>query len=113
MRVGRVCAVLVVGAATGLTWIGTPAALAASPPRCGYFQGAMATIVGTPGDDRLVGTKRRDVIVGRGGNDVLIARGEFDNLCGGSGDDVLLSSRDGFTGMWGDAGADRLKERLE
>jgi Ca2+-binding RTX toxin-like protein len=61
--------------------------------------GGFATIVGTPGDDVLRGTKFQDWIVGLGGNDILIGKGGEDSLCGGSGDDVLR----------GKAGPDRLR----
>ena len=60
-----------------------------------YYQ--PATIVGTPGDDVLIGREdTADVIVGLGGNDVI--RGSEDStqltapgdrLCGGPGDDSL------------------------
>ena len=50
-----------------------------------------ATIVGTPGNDRLRGTGKRDVIVGRGGKDRLFGGGGNDVLCGKGGDDRKLS----------------------
>jgi subtilisin family serine protease len=51
--------------------------------------GHMATIVGTPGPDKLKGTKGRDIIAGLGGNDKLFGRGGNDILCGNEGDDLL------------------------
>lgn len=52
-------------------------------------------IVGTEGNDTLVGTPLADVLVGLGGNDVLTAVAQYysgDTLEGGEGDDVLLGS---------------------
>ncbi len=59
------------------------------PPvvKCG---GRNATIVGTPGKDRLKGTKKRDVIAGLGGNDVIKGLGGNDIICGGPGKDRLI-----------------------
>ena len=71
------CAVAV-GADSG------PSAEAAA--RC---RGAVATIVGTAGNDRLVGTRRADVIVPRGGNDVVRAGGGNDKVCDSGGRDRL------------------------
>lgn len=78
-----------------------PAASAtAARPTCG---GLRATIVGTDGDDRLVGTRHRDVIaagdgddtvLGRGGNDVICGDEGQDRLEGGPGDDRLLGGLD-------------------
>jgi Ca2+-binding RTX toxin-like protein len=48
------------------------------------------TIVGTPGDDVLVGTRRGDVICGGGGDDELVGRGGDDVLRGGAGRDKLV-----------------------
>ncbi len=63
-----------------------PSALAAAPVRCA---GKIATIVGTPGRDRLVGTPGRDVIAGLRGNDLIDGRGGDDVLCGGPGGDTV------------------------
>ena len=48
-----------------------------------------ATIVGTPGDDRIRGTNQPDVIVARGGNDVVRGRGGHDRICAGRGEDEV------------------------
>jgi predicted extracellular nuclease len=62
-------------------------------------QGLVPTIVGTEGDDVLVGTNGRDVIAGLGGDDVIRGGNGEDVICGGlgndrisgdNGDDVLL-----------------------
>ena len=68
---------------------------AAGTPTC---LGREATIVGTPGPDRIPGTEGDDVIVGLtgrdiidglGGNDLICGNGGVDTLNGGAGDDVL------------------------
>ena len=82
-------------------------------PRCA---GKRATIVGTPGRDRLRGTSRTDVIVALGGNDRVVARGGRDLVCGGTGRDRLSggAGRDRLLGgpgrdvLLGGAGRDRL-----
>lgn len=72
-----------------------PGGLAIVPPKCG---GKFATIVGTPGKDKLPGTNGPDVIVALGGKDTVKGKGGKDLLCGGAGVDKLL----------GGAGADRV-----
>lgn len=63
--------------------------------------GRRATILGSPGDDRIEGTRRRDVIVALGGDDVVIGLGEADYVCGGAGDDRVRSTHSGFPAVWG------------
>lgn len=77
---------------------------AGAPPRCA---GKAATIVGTPGRDRLRGTRRADVIVALGGNDTVTALGGADIVCGGPGRD-LLKGGPGRDRLLGQAGNDRL-----
>jgi hypothetical protein len=55
-------------------------------PTC---HGLRATIVGTPGHDRLRGTAGRDVIVGLGGNDRIDAGAGDDLVCAGPGTDLV------------------------
>jgi hypothetical protein len=62
-------------------------------PTC---NGRPATIVGTPGNDGLFGTRGDDVIVGLGGNDQIYGNGGNDTICGGDGKDVI----------WGGTGND-------
>lgn len=64
-----------------------PGGLAIVPPKCG---GKFATIVGTPGKDKLPGTNGPDVIVALGGKDTVKGKGGKDLLCGGAGADKLL-----------------------
>ena len=53
-------------------------------PTC---NGLAATIVGTPGDDVIVGTNQHDVIVSFGGDDTITAGNGEDVICAGYGDD--------------------------
>jgi len=69
--------------------------------------GVEATIVGTPGDDRLLGTEGRDVIAGLGGRDVIYAGGGDDLVCGGDDDDVI-SGGSGNDRLLGGPGSDEL-----
>jgi cysteine-rich repeat protein len=66
--------------------------------------GRIATIIGTPGDDVLVGTRRADVIAGLGGNDTIFGNAGRDIICGGEGDDMLYggSTNDVIDGGPGD-----------
>jgi len=83
-------------------------------PRC---HGALATIVGTEGDDVLRGTPERDVIWGGGGDDEISGSLGNDVLCGGPGADLIHGGRgndlaDGGAGagdrVIGDLGDDKL-----
>jgi hypothetical protein len=55
-----------------------------------YCDGHEATLVGTRGDDVIIGTNRQDVIVTAGGNDIVFAGGGRDIICTGHGDDVVF-----------------------
>ena len=70
-------------------------AAAATGPRC---LGERATIVGTRGDDDLVGTPRDDVIVSLGGWDRVRGGAGDDRICVGDDDDFVRAG----------AGADRV-----
>ena len=61
-----------------------------------YCEGHLATIVGTPGDDVLVGTRGADVFVAMGGHDQIRGLAGDDLICAGSGNDQI----------WGNNGAD-------
>jgi hypothetical protein len=69
--------------------------------------GAVCTVKGTAGNDRLVGTARNDVICGLGGTDTILGNGGNDVIDGGAGSDVI----DGGVGndrLIGGAGNDTL-----
>jgi hypothetical protein len=83
-------------AAAALCFVGQP-----------ELSGKLATVLGSPGDDRLVGTSGRDLLVGGDGDDVLVGRGGVDLLCGGPGDDILRGGRGGDI-VIGAAGSDRM-----
>jgi Ca2+-binding RTX toxin-like protein len=70
--------------------------------------GVEATIVGTPGNDVLRGTKGADVIAALGGDDEVTGNRGNDVICGGDGDDQLKGGR-GDDVVVGDAGDDKLK----
>lgn len=73
-------------------------------------RGVPATIVGTPGSDKLVGTGGPDVIAGLGGGDSVTAGAGRDLVCSGGGNDRV----DGGAAadrVFGAAGADRLLGR--
>src|SRR4051812_30277161 len=55
-------------------------------PTCG---GRHVSILGTPGDDVLAGTKHKDVIAALGGNDVISGAAREDVICGGDGTDTV------------------------
>lgn len=94
-------------AVLGLTLAG--ATLAAVPAVAGAeCEGRAATIVGTAGDDILIGTNRADVIVGKGGNDHIEGLGGRDVICGGAGDDTILGG-DAADHLYGQSGADTLQ----
>jgi hypothetical protein len=88
---------------------GEPGAL----PTCA---GRRATIVGSPSDDTLRGTSRRDVVVARAGADVVRGRDGRDIVCGGRGADVVGggSASDWLLGRLGrdDLGGARGRDRL-
>lgn len=69
-------------------------------PRC--------TIMGTRGNDELIGTPGPDVICGFGGNDDIYSRQGADIVYGGRGHDVLVG-RSGRDRLYGGRGADAIK----
>lgn len=68
----------------------------------------MATLHGTSGDDRLIGSDSHDYLYGKDGNDYLEGLGGFDYLYGGVGNDTLRGGS-GVTYFYGDAGDDSLE----
>lgn len=80
-----------------------------APPACQQFcAGRLATITGTPGNDKLKGTARRDVIAALGGNDTASGLAGNDLICGGAGRDRLKGGP-GRDTLRGEAGKDVLK----
>jgi Ca2+-binding RTX toxin-like protein len=73
--------------------------------RCGR---AVVNLVGTPGKDRLTGTRKADGILGLGGKDILTGRAGKDGLCGGPARDKLLGQK-GKDTLVGGKGKDRCK----
>jgi hypothetical protein len=65
------------------------------------------TITGTPGDDRIKGTRGDDVICAGAGDDRVDGGGGDDAIFGDDGDDRLRGGPGDDT-LYGDAGADRL-----
>lgn len=67
-----------------------------------------ARIPGTPGDDTLVGTDRRDFIYGFAGNDTLAGNGGSDFVFGARGNDTATGDA-GRDFLWGGPGSDTLE----
>jgi len=67
--------------------------------------GLAATIVGTDGNDTLVGGPDRDVIVALGGDDVIDGNGGRDVICAGNGNDRIRGGP-GNDRIWGEGGRD-------
>ena len=92
-------------------WINARIAGVVQNPLCNFRE---ATIVGTEGNDRIVGTDRIDIIVGLGGDDVIIGLGAPDIICGGDGRDRIsgnagndwIDGGDGRDVIWGRRGND-------
>ena len=88
-----------------ITTFAAPAAGGAAAHSC---RGYAATIVGTTGDDVLIGTDRRDIIVGLAGNDVIRGAGGRDIICAGWGADLVLGGP-GNDQIYGSQGWDDLR----
>lgn len=99
MRTLRIPTLLAV---TALVMTLSVPAQAARRPRC---FGKLATIVGTPGRDRIQGTNGADVIVTFGGRDIVNGRGGDDRICTGRGGD-LVRGGGGFDRLNGGKGSD-------
>ena len=70
---------------------GRPATIVV-PAKPGSFR--TDPVVGTPGDDVIVGTDQADDIDGAGGNDTICGLRGADDLGGGAGDDRLFGGLD-------------------
>ena len=56
--------------------------------------GLLPNVMGTNGDDLLIGTPDDDIIAGRGGDDIIYGMDGEDLICGGSGDDEIFGGRE-------------------
>jgi hypothetical protein len=72
-------------------------------------QGQPANVIGTPGNDHLVGTNFIDGIAGFGGDDTIEGLGAPDKICGHAGDDVIDGGNDS-DGMFGGDGNDIIRD---
>ncbi len=89
------------------------APIEAAPDSC---RGRAATLVGTDGNDVLVGTSGPDVVSAGAGDDVIRGLGGWDVICAGDGDDVVrggsgrdtIEGGDGDDRLFGGGGADRI-----
>lgn len=72
-----------------------------------FCRNALATIVGTPGDDVIDGTDDDDVIVGLGGDDTIRGMDGDDLICGNAGHDTIYGGP-GDDRAWGHGGRDML-----
>jgi Ca2+-binding RTX toxin-like protein len=70
-------------------------------------EGVVVNRVGTAGNDKLKGTKKKDGILGLGGNDKLSGKKGKDGLCGGKGRDKLKGGP-GQDKLKGGPGQDKL-----
>jgi Ca2+-binding RTX toxin-like protein len=70
-------------------------------------KGKAATLVGTPGRDKIRGTSGNDVIAALGGNDRVNGRGGKDLICGGAGRDRIRGAG-GNDKLFGQGGNDAL-----
>ena len=66
------------------------------------------TMLGTPGDDNIVGTKRHDIICALGGDDKVRGLTGHDVVDGASGDDQIAGGKTADV-MFGVAGKDRIR----
>ena len=82
-----------------------PASPLPGGPTCA---GVEATIVGTDGNDVLIGTSGQDVIWAGAGHDVIRGLGGNDILCGGAGRDRIFAGKGGDI-VSGGAGRDRIR----
>lgn len=88
---GRGLAALAAASALALALLGGAVAQeGGAGPMC---RGAVATIVGTGGDDVLIGTDEKDVIVAGDGDDTVLGGRGSDTICGGDGADLIQGGR--------------------
>lgn len=73
-------------------------------PFCSWF---VPTVIGTDGDDEIVGTNKRDVIWGGDGADIITGLSGDDVICGGPGADIIAGGN-GEDDVRGGQGPDQL-----
>lgn len=93
--------------ATGSPAPGLDEAGSIEVPRC---FGRRATILGSPGDDRIAGTRREDVIVTFGGDDHVYRLRDDDRVCTGDGEDRVTHFNNWQVSLDLGAGADRVSD---
>jgi Ca2+-binding RTX toxin-like protein len=81
-----------------------PISVLAEPPTCG---GRLATIIGTPGNDKITGSRFADVVAAGAGNDVVRGANNNDVICGDEGNDRINGSK-GVDQLFGGDGKDRI-----
>lgn len=91
-------------ASLALSWVAPAVVAQSATATCG---GRQATIVGTPGEDKIFGTDGDDVIVAMQGDDVVFAGRGHDLVCGGPGSDTIYGSSGGDR-LRGGTGPDRI-----
>jgi RTX calcium-binding nonapeptide repeat (4 copies) len=89
---------------SGMAGLALVCALALSAP-------ALAKILkGTPGDDKLIGSKNGDKLIGRGGDDILRSAEGGDLVIGNGGKDFIKAGK-GFDEMRAGRGGDEIHAR--
>ncbi|MDX1595550.1 MAG: 6-bladed beta-propeller [Nitrosopumilaceae archaeon] len=78
---------------------------------CGQSHSNFNRILGTSGDDVLIGTDDPDLIFGLDGNDLIDGKASHDCIFGGNGNDVVYGS-EGHDSIRGGFGDDVLKGQL-
>jgi uncharacterized repeat protein (TIGR01451 family) len=81
-----------------------------APAQAASCRGVRATVIGTPGSDRLAGTGGPDVVAALGGGDVIIGLAGRDLICAGGGNDRVTAGS-AADRVFGGAGGDRLRGR--
>jgi len=67
--------------------LASPAVAGETPD--GLCNGLVPTIIGTEGNDTIVGTYKADVILALGGDDTIVGNSGSDTICGGEGNDTI------------------------
>ncbi len=77
------------------------------PAECKNIAFAGVPMLGTNGNDRLIGNLSNNLIFGLGGDDTIYGNGGDDCLIGGEGNDRIIGGT-GKDFIWGNGGSDRL-----